>query len=122
MIKEALRKVTFRENLTRDEAAEVMTEIMDGAATPVQIGGLLAGMRVKGESVDELVGFAGVMREHSIKGQTSKRPLLDTCGTGGDTFNTFSVSTAAAFVIAACGIAGAKRGDGAVCSKCGTAA
>src|SRR5258708_17252815 len=99
MIKEALRKVTFHENLTRDEAAEVMTEIMDGAATPVQIGALLAAMRVKGESVSELVGFAGVMRAHSVKVQSFKRPLLDTCGTGGDTCNTFNISTSAAFFI-----------------------
>src|SRR5436190_11958470 len=108
MIKEALRKITFRENLTRDEASAVMTEIMEGGATPVQIGALLAAMRVKGESVDELVGFATVMREKSVKVPTTKRPLLDTCGTGGDSCDTFNISTTAAFVIAGCGIAVAK--------------
>jgi anthranilate phosphoribosyltransferase len=121
MIKDALRKITFRENLTRDEASGVMTQIMEGGATPVQIGALLASMRVKGESVDELVGFATVMREKSVKVPTAKRPLLDTCGTGGDVCDTFNISTTAAFVIAGCGIAVAKHGNRAVSSKCGAA-
>jgi len=94
---------------------------VEGQATPVQIGGLLAGLRTKREAVDEIAGFARVMRERAVRVYPRKRPLLDTCGTGGDTCDTFNISTAAAFVIAASGIAVAKHGNRAVSSRCGSA-
>ena len=98
-----------------------MTSIMDGAATPAQIGAMLAALRVKGETVEEITGFARVMRERSLRVHTDRRPLLDTCGTGGDTVKTFNISTAAAFVAAAAGAAVAKHGNRSVTSKCGSA-
>ncbi len=121
MIVDALRKVTKKTDLTPEEAAEVMNELIEGTATPAQIGGLLCALRTKGESVDELAGFASVMREKSIKVNPRKRPLIDTCGTGADSCDSFNISTAAAFVIAASGIAVAKHGNRAVSSRCGSA-
>jgi anthranilate phosphoribosyltransferase len=98
-----------------------MTEIMDGNATPAQIAGLLTALRMKGEVVDEFAGFARVMRERSLRVHTHRRPLIDTCGTGGDATKTFNISTAAAFVAAAAGIGVAKHGNRSVTSKCGSA-
>ncbi|MGC8667908.1 MAG: anthranilate phosphoribosyltransferase [Chthonomonadales bacterium] len=121
MIQDALRKITDGGDLTHEEAVTVMTEVVDGQATPVQIGGLLAGLRTKREAVEEIAGFARVMRERAVRVYPRKRPLLDTCGTGGDTCDTFNISTAAAFVIAASGIAVAKHGNRAVSSRCGSA-
>lgn len=121
MIQEALRKVTDGEDLTRAEAAAVATEIMDGAATHIQTAALLAALRTKRESVEEITGFAAVMRGRCVRVTPRKRPLLDTCGTGGDTCKTFNISTAAAFVIAAAGIAVAKHGNRGVTSPCGSA-
>ncbi len=121
MIQDALRKVTTRENLTQEEAAEVMTEIMEERATHIQIAGLFAALRTKGETADELAGFAQTMRAKSVTVSPRKRPLIDTCGTGGDTCDTFNVSTAAALVVAASGIAVAKHGNRAVSSRCGSA-
>src|SRR5690242_13272687 len=100
MIQDALRKITDGEHLTQSEAETVMTDIMDGVATPIQIGGFLAALRTKREAVDELTGFARVMRERSIHVQARKRPLIDMCGTGGDACNTFNISTAATFIVA----------------------
>src|SRR5437660_7745331 len=121
MIQEALRKITFSQDLTQDEAAAVMSEIVDGTASPVQIGGLLAALRTKGESSDELAGFIRVMRDHCIQVHPRAHPLLDMCGTGGDTCDTFNISTAASFVVAAAGIAVAKHGNRGVSSPCGSA-
>lgn len=121
MIQEALRKITDGEDLTYDEAVSVITEMVDGQATPVQIGGLLAALRTKRETVEEIAGFARVMRERAVRVYPRRRPLLDTCGTGGDTCDTFNISTAAAFVVAASGIAVAKHGNRAVSSRCGSA-
>ena len=89
--------VNDRRNLTEDEAFAAMHEVFSGAATPAQLGALLIALRMKGESVDEIVGLAKAMREHSRHVQIDG-PLLDTCGTGGDGQGTFNVSTAAAFV------------------------
>lgn len=121
MIQEALRKITFRQDLTIDEAEAVMTEIVDGMASPVQVGALLSGLRTKGESADELVGFTHVMRDHCIKVHPRATHLLDMCGTGGDTCDTFNISTAASFVVAAAGIPVAKHGNRGVSSPCGSA-
>ena len=104
MILEALRKVVDGEDLTHQEAAEVMREIMDGEATAIQIGGLAAALRTKKETAEELAGFASVMRERSIKVTPRRRPLLDMGGTGGDYARTFNISTAATLVVAAAGI------------------
>jgi anthranilate phosphoribosyltransferase len=120
-LKNALLKLTSGHTLDREEAAQAMTAIMDGEATPIQIGGFLAALRVKGETVEEITGFARVMRERSLRVTTSRQPLLDTCGTGGDTVKTFNISTAAAFVAAAAGAAVAKHGNRSVTSKCGSA-
>jgi anthranilate phosphoribosyltransferase len=123
MIREAIRKVVEGHDLSESEAAEVMQEIMDGEATPSQIAGLITALRMKGETVEEVTGFARVMREKSIKIPTQRDPaeLIDTCGTGGDHQNTFNVSTTAAFVIAGAGLAVAKHGNRAMSSKCGSA-
>jgi anthranilate phosphoribosyltransferase len=121
MMVDALKKITTRQSLTQDEAAAVMTLIMEGQATQAQLGALLGALRTKGETVDELTGMARVMREKSVKVTPRRRPLIDTCGTGGDACDTFNISTTAAFVVAAAGIAVAKHGNRAVSSKCGSA-
>lgn len=121
MFVDALNKLVDGTGLTEQEATEVMTAIMEGRATHTQIGALLAALRTKRETVDELTGFARVMRERSIKVTCNRRPLIDTCGTGGDGCDTFNISTTAAFVVAAAGVAVAKHGNRAVSSKCGSA-
>lgn len=123
MIRDAIRKVVGREDLTEAEAVAAMTEIMDGEATPSQIAGFITALRMKGETVDEVTGFARVMREKSIKIPTSRKAtaIIDTCGTGGDNLGTFNVSTTAAFVVAGAGVPVAKHGNRAMSSKCGSA-
>ena len=112
--------VNDRRNLIEDEAFAAMHEVFSGAATPAQLGALLIALRMKGESVDEIVGLAKAMREHSRHVQIDG-PLLDTCGTGGDGQGTFNVSTAAAFVAAGAGARIAKHGNRAMTSGCGSA-
>ena len=94
---------------------------MDGKATPAQIAAILVALRMKGETVEEVTGFAEGIRARAVPVQVGRRPLLDTCGTGGSSFRTFNVSTAAAFVAAAAGIAVAKHGNRAVTGICGSA-
>ena len=129
-IKEALIKIVDeRDNLSREEASEVMREIMragmdqtDGTkATEAQFGALLAALRMKGESVEEIVGMAVAMREFSKKLDIEARPLLDTAGTGGSGKKRFNASTAAAFVAAAAGAKVAKHGNRAMSSRSGAA-
>jgi len=120
-MKTALDKLITGTNLTQAEAEAAMTALAEGSVSPAQIGAFLAALRVKGETVSEITGFARVLRRHSVRVETSRRPLLDTCGTGGDSVKTFNISTAAAFVAAACGVAVAKHGNRAVTSKCGSA-
>jgi len=135
MINEAIAKVVSKENLSQAEMETAMNEIMSGEATPAQIGAFITALRMKGETVDEIVGAARVMREKATKINVLETSLsldrdeinvdtetiLDTCGTGGDGTNTFNVSTATAFVAAGAGIKVAKHGNRAVSSKCGSA-
>lgn len=132
MIVEALRKVVERQDLAREEAYRVMDVLTSGQATDAQIAALLTAMRMKGETVEELCGFAQVMREkvtavptrHAVAAAVSgsgRQMLVDTCGTGGDAKGTFNVSTAAAFVVAGAGIPVAKHGNRASSGLCGSA-
>lgn len=120
MIKEAIQTLVSGESLTRNEAAQVMDEIMEGKATPSQLGGFLVAMRMKGETPEEIAGMVTVMRTKALRVNTAG-PLLDIVGTGGDKTGTFNISTAAAFVAAAAGIKIAKHGNRAASSKCGSA-
>jgi len=121
MIVSALRKLVDGDNLSTDEAYDVMCAIMEGEVTHTQIGGLLTALRIKGETVDELTGFARAMRSKSLTVESKRTPLVDTVGTGGDKLDTFNVSTTAAFVVAAAGVAVAQHGNRAVTSQCGSA-
>ena len=120
-MKEVLAKVLSGASLSEAEAEGAMGQIMAGTATPAQLGALLTALRIKGESVEELTGFARGMRAHSLKVTTMRHPLVDTCGTGGAARKTFNVSTTAAFVAAAAGVAIAKHGNRAATSKFGSA-
>lgn len=121
MIREGIQKVVEGRDLTRQEAYGVMQVIMAGEATPAQIACYLTALRMKGETVEEITGSAQAMREQVIAIQTTRTPLVDTCGTGGDAQNTFNISTAAAFVVAGAGAAVAKHGNRSVSSRCGSA-
>jgi len=120
MIREAISDIIEGRRLSESDAAEVMTEIMEGQATPAQIGSLLTGLRLRGETVEEVTGFVRVMRRCAVPFSVS-RPVIDTCGTGGDMSGTFNVSTIAAFVAAGAGLAVAKHGNRSVSSRCGSA-
>ncbi len=132
VIVEAIRALVERRDLSRLEAAAAMEAIMSGAATHVQVAAFLTALRMKGETVDELIGLAEVMRlkavrvrtrgevEASLAG-TDREMLIDTCGTGGDASGTFNVSTATAFVVAGAGLKVAKHGNRSVSSLCGSA-
>lgn len=120
-MQQAIREVTEGHNLRGDHMAEVMRLIMTGEATPAQIGGFLIGLRMKGETVDEIAAAAGVMRELATPVQVQGPHLVDTCGTGGDGASTFNISTASAIVSAAAGARVAKHGNRSVSSSCGSA-
>ncbi len=126
MIDETIEKIEVGADLTRAEADGVMEQILSGGATDAQIMQLLAALQMKGETVEELVGFATAMRRHATKifprdYARHGEPLVDTCGTGGDAKGTFNVSTAAAFVVAGAGVRVAKHGNRSISSKCGSA-
>jgi anthranilate phosphoribosyltransferase len=122
MIREGVQKLVGNKDLTLEESQVIMREIMSGKAANSQIAAFLTALRMKGETVDELIAFASVMREHCrrIHPHVQSR-LVDTCGTGGDKTKTFNISTAAAFVIAGAGVAIAKHGNRSVTSKSGSA-
>jgi len=117
----AIKAVTEHKNLSADEMRQVMQTIMTGEATQAQIGGFLIGLRMKGETVDEIAAAAGVMRELASKVNVSGPHLVDTCGTGGDGANTFNISTCSAIVVAAAGGKVAKHGNRSISSKSGSA-
>jgi len=117
----AIGRVATGASLTEDEAHVVMNQIMDGEATPSQISALITGMRMKGETVDEIVGFARAMREHATPVRPTVQGYIDTCGTGGDGLHTFNISTSTAFVVAGAGVPVAKHGNRAVSSAAGSA-
>ncbi len=120
MIREAISILISGQSLTTDQAAQVMLEIMEGQATPAQLGAFLVALRLKGETVEEIVGLTKTMREKAIP-VIIDMPVVDTCGTGGDSSHTFNISTAAAFVAAAAGAKVAKHGNRAISSQCGSA-
>ncbi len=124
IIKKAISNVVSHHHLSRYEMIQVMDELMDGRCTQAQIGGLLIGLRMKGETVEEITGAAHVMREKAVRIPVrleKGEPLVDTCGTGGDGASTFNVSTTSAFVVAGAGIKVAKHGNRSVSSKSGSA-
>lgn len=121
MIKDALAKLADRVDLSEREAEAILLEIMDGDATPSQIAAYLMGLRMKGETVDEIVGSAKAMRARAIRIRAADPLVVDTCGTGGDRANTFNISTTVAFVVAGAGITVAKHGNLSVSSRSGSA-
>ena len=133
MILDALHRIAnHRESLSREEARVVMTEVLTGQCTEAQIGALLVALHMKGETVEEIVGFAEAIRAAATPlklhanqvldaSGTGRDALVDTCGTGGDTSGTFNISTATAFVVAGAGVRVAKHGNRSVTSKCGSA-
>ena len=116
-----LHKLMDRRPLTRAETHDAFSALMRGEVSPVHMAAFLTALRVKGESVDEITGAAEAMREAAIPVKTDRKPLVDTCGTGGDGKSTFNVSTTAAFVVAGAGYAVAKHGNRSVSSQCGSA-
>jgi anthranilate phosphoribosyltransferase len=133
MIADVLHRIaTHRESLTRDEARAVMAEVLAGKCTDAQIAALLVAFHMKGETVEEIVGFAEAIRDAATRlplqtnsvldaSGTGRDALLDTCGTGGDASGTFNISTATAFVVAGAGVRVAKHGNRSISSKCGSA-
>jgi len=133
VILDALHRIAnHRQSLSRDEAHAVMTEVLTGQCSDSQIAALLVALHMKGESVEEIVGFAEAIRAAAVPldlhtgsildaSGTGRDALVDTCGTGGDASGTFNISTATAFVVAGAGVRVAKHGNRSVTSKCGSA-
>lgn len=121
MLKPFIAKVIEKINLTENEAEEAMFIIMDGNATQAQIGGFLTALRMKGETAEEITGFARTMRKKAAGIYPKVDFSVDTCGTGGDCTHTINISTGAAFIAAAAGVPVAKHGNRSVSSKCGSA-
>jgi anthranilate phosphoribosyltransferase len=121
-IQNALKKVLDKVDLKEVEMVSIMTQIMEGQVKDSQLGSLLTALSIKGESIEEIAGAAIVMRDKSENINVSRtETIVDTCGTGGDGANTFNISTAAAFVVAGCGLTVAKHGNKAVSSLSGSA-
>lgn len=120
LVRHALASVVEGRRLSVEEAHAAMGSVMDGDATPAQLGALLVALRMRGETIEELAGFAAAMRERVVR-VDAPDGAIDTCGTGGDHSGTFNISTAAALVIAAGGVPVAKHGNRAVTSACGSA-
>jgi anthranilate phosphoribosyltransferase len=120
-LSQAINSILQRKDLSESDMQSVMRTIMTGGATDAQIGGFLIGLRMKGETVNEITAAARVMRELASKVDVSADHLVDTCGTGGDASGTFNISTASAFVVAAAGGRVAKHGNRSISSKSGSA-
>lgn len=120
-MKEYLEKVIAGDHLSQDEMSDAFDMIMSGKVTPVQLAGFLVALRMKGETTEEIAGGAISMRAHAVQIDTGDLKTVDTCGTGGDSSNSFNVSTTAAFVAAGAGVPVAKHGNKSISSKCGSA-
>jgi len=121
MIAGLIDKLTRHEDLTSEEAAAAMAEVMDGRSAPAHIAGLLMGLVMKGEKPAEIVGLARTMRANAVQLSRQHEDVFDTCGTGGDRSGTFNISSCAALVVAACGVRVAKHGNRSVSSLSGSA-
>jgi len=134
VLKEAIAKLVERQDLNELEMIDAMNQIMGGEATPAQIGAFITALRMKGESIPEIVGAARVMRAHATPIRVGdvvdidrdeinidRETILDTCGTGGSGTRSFNISTSVALVVAACGVKVAKHGNRSVSSSCGSA-
>ena len=121
MIKDYLNKIIAGENLNQRQAQESMQYIMSGAASEAQIGSLLTALKIKGETTEEITGFAETMRSHTVKITCDSSKVIDTCGTGGDRKGTFNISTTVALVVAGAGVTVAKHGNHGISSSCGSA-
>jgi anthranilate phosphoribosyltransferase len=121
MIQEAIARVVEREHLSEAQAAAAMGAIMAGEVSPALIAALLTALRMKGETVEEVAGFARAMRENAVRVSPRRADLVDTCGTGGGGLRTFNISTTAAFVVAGAGVGVAKHGNRGITSACGSA-
>src|SRR5256714_3084410 len=120
-LRRALATLANRQSLSEDQTAEVFGIVMSGEATPAQIGGLLMGLRAKGETADELAGATRALRAAMVRVDVSHPHLVDTCGTGGGTVGTFNISTVEAFVAAGAGAMVPKHGNRSYTSRCGSA-
>lgn len=121
MLQDAIKKISQKENLSEEEAYSVVDEIMKGGAPSASVGGFLIGLRLKGETTEEITGAAKAMRDNASIVNLNSEYAIDTCGTGGDGGKTFNISTAAAIIAAAAGVKVAKHGNRAVSSKSGSA-
>src|ERR671934_670512 len=121
MMVAAISKLVAQQDLSEEEAAQAMRQIMEGGTTPAQIAAFLTALRIKGETIGEITGCARVMREKATQIRAPYPHVIDTCGTGGDGAQTFNISTTAAFVVAGAGIPVAKHGNRAMSSRCGSA-
>ncbi len=120
-MKNYIKKIVEGGNLSQSDMSDAFDIIMSGDATPAQIAGFIVGLRIKGETVEEIAGGAASMRRHAVFIDTGVLDVVDTCGTGGDDSDSFNISTTAAFVVAGAGVPVAKHGNRAISSKCGSA-
>ncbi|MDD3902611.1 MAG: anthranilate phosphoribosyltransferase, partial [Sphaerochaeta sp.] len=120
MIREAIKEVCMKQNLSYEVAKTVMNEIMDGQATPVQMSSFLTALSLKGETIEEITACAAGMREHCVR-LLHQLPVLEIVGTGGDKSNSFNISSTSSIVISSCGVPVAKHGNRASSSACGSA-